>query len=163
MEVFFPSCLHVQIASLRRRRWWGGRREVREVWWPERTRERWVEERGRRRSGRGIEREVGWGERVRRWRRVRAGRGEVHGSWWVCVSGWSVCLSECWVFSPRVLMPEWRSCMSWWETPVVITLLLLQGVLGNVVRIVWRGKKYRKQSEKISDMVNESHILLECV
>lgn len=45
-------------------------------------------------------------------RRVRAGRGEVHGRkmcvsrWRVCVSGWSVCMFERNMFVPRVLVLE---------------------------------------------------------
>ncbi len=67
--------------------------------------------------------------------------------WWVCVSGWSVCVSEQWVFIiPRVLVPQWRPCMSWWETPGVTLLLLLQqGVLGTMGRIIWKEK--RRQSK----------------
>lgn len=137
------SCVHIQRPSLRRRwgRWWGRRRrEVREgdrVWRPEMRGERRIEVRGRRR--RGVQREVGWREKVRRWR-VRAGRGEVHGRdmcvsrWWVCVSVWSGCVAERWVFIPGVLVPGWMSCVSWWETPDIT--LLVQGVLGNVGRII---------------------------
>lgn len=75
-----------------------------------------------------------------RGRRVGAGRGEVHGrdmgvsGWWEYVSGWSSCVAELWLFIPRVLVPEWSSCMSWWETSGIT--LLQQGVLGNVGRII---------------------------
>ena len=50
---------------------------------------------------------------------------------------------EWWIIIPWVLMPEWRPCMSWWENPDVtlLLLLLLHGVLGNVVRIIWRETK----------------------
>lgn len=108
----------------------GRRREVREgAWRPGGASERGIEKRGGRR---GVEREIGRGEMVgRRWR-VRAGRGEVHGRW--RVSGGGVRLSERWVFIPRVLMPEWRFGLSRRENPAV----RLQGVLGNVVGIIWR-------------------------
>lgn len=85
--------------------------------------------------------EVGRGEMVRRWRRIRAGRGEVHGRgvrvsrWRVCVPGWSVSVSERWGFIPRVLVPEWRSCVSWWESHGIV--LLRQGVLGNMGGLIW--------------------------
>lgn len=51
---------------------------------------------------------------------------------------------ERWMFIPWVLVPEWRPCMSWWENPdvtLLLLLLLLQDVLGNVVRIIWRETK----------------------
>lgn len=130
-------------SSLRRGRGRGRRGEVREgVWRPGGVRKRWVEKRGGRR---GVEREIGWGEVVRRWWRVRAGRGEVHGRWRVRVSGGGVRLSEGWVFISRVVMPERRFGLSWWENPAV--RLLLQGLLGNVVRMIWReGGKMTKNS-----------------
>ncbi|TNN66515.1 hypothetical protein EYF80_023201 [Liparis tanakae] len=40
-----------------------------------------------------------------------------------------------------VLVPEWRSCVSWWETPDMT--LLQRGVLGNVDRSIWRGGNHR--------------------
>lgn len=54
----------------------------------------------------------------------------------VAVSGRWVCVSELWVLGPRVLMPGWRSGVSWWETSDIT--LLQRGVLGNVGRIIWR-------------------------
>lgn len=153
----------VHISSLRRGGRRGGRREVREgVWRPGGARKRWIEKRGGRR---GVEREIGWGEMVRRWWRVRAGRGEVHGRWRVCVSGGSVRLSERWVFIPRVLMPERGFGLSWWETPAVRLLWLL----GNVVRIIWGGglggaKHSQKKVRKCAVLCwNVSGVWLMCV
>lgn len=68
------------------------------------------------------------------------------------MSAGSVRLSERRVFIPRVLVPERGFGLSWWENPAV-RLLLLQGVLGNVVRIIWEGgrKSDEAQSEKKSE------------
>jgi len=57
--------------------------------------------------------------------------------WWV--SGWRV--AEHWLLIPRVLVPERRSCVSWWETPDI--MLLQRGVLGNVDRSIWREENHR--------------------
>lgn len=95
---------------------------------PQGRREGRVEERGRRR--RRVEMEVRRRKGVRRWG-VKGGRGEVRGRdirGCVCV-----CVSERRLFMSGVLVPEWSPCMSGWERP--LAMLLLQGVLGIVVRV----------------------------
>lgn len=110
----------------RRGRRWGKVRKGGRVWQPERRGERRIEERWRRR---GVEREVrGW-KMVRRWR-VRTGSREEHRGE-ICVSWWWLCVSE-WSW---VLVVERRPCMSWWEAPPIMLMLLLRRVLS---RFVWK-------------------------
>lgn len=84
--------------SLRWRRWRrrgraGKVRKGGRVWQPERSGESRIEERWRRRRGRGgIEREVRGRKMVRRWR-IRTGSMDEHRGE-ICVSWWWLCLSK---------------------------------------------------------------------
>lgn len=81
-------------------------------------------------------------------RRIEAGRGEIHGRdirmsrGQLCMCGCHVCVLKLPVIGSCILVPEWSPCVSWCETPdFTVMLLMLQVVVGNMDRIVWRKKK----------------------